>query len=216
MKKTLIIIGLIIAFSFILFSCGKGEESVLTAAPEPDTTEVAVSDTDVPTDTEVPTETEAPTDTEAPETVARPAADGQECLAYDLSFYLPSSLTPNEWNGMLGVYEYYTGEYSGSAPYGLDFSLVVSDESTAGGDLDSYARDASAKSAGAAVEPEKVDINGAEWLRFTVDSGHVNYYTIFNGWLYELTTSVGGDTQENYDAARAMLEETLFLAATDH
>ena len=204
MKKVLIICALILTFSVLLISCGgaaeKESEKISTEA-----------DAESKTETETETETEPETTEEVPETVARPTADGQEVHAYDLYYFLPENLTPNEYNGMLGVYVFYTGEYSGSYPTGLDFSLSVSAESNTNGDLEAYARNASRQWSKADVEPEKVEYNGHEWLRFEIDAGHVNYYTVFNNGLYELTTGIGGEAQATYDAAREMMEKTLFF-----
>ena len=206
MKKILIICALILTLSVLLISCGGTAEK----ESEKDGTETEVeSKTDTQSETEA--ETEPETTEEVPETVARPTADGQEVHAYDLYYFLPENLTPNEYNGMLGVYVFYTGEYSGSYPTGLDFSLSVSAESNANGDLEAYARNASRQWSKADVEPEKVEYNGHEWLRFEIDAGHVNYYTVFNNGLYELTTGIGGEAQATYDAAREMMEKTLFF-----
>ncbi|MBR0303609.1 MAG: hypothetical protein IJQ80_07145 [Clostridia bacterium] len=219
MKKALVIIAMILAVALLLPACGEKKDAPDTAEPKTtvsedtkaeseeiaDTADVNADDT-----TEEATEPEDTTE-EVPEEVERPSADGQEVRSYDLSFYLPDFLTANEYNGMLGVYEFYTGDFSGSKPSGIDFTLVTYDESEANGDLRAYARD----EVGIQVEPEEVDFNGTTWLRYTVDEGHVGYFVIFNTVLYKITTEMGSDTKENYDAARAMFEETLFLAETD-
>ena len=163
-------------------------------------------------------ETEAPedeTEAPAPEKVPRPGADGRLCEAYDLTFFVPYSMTPNSYNGMMGVYEYYTGEFAGSRPSGMDIMLNVSDESSANGDLAAYAKTRTKGHTGVEAEPQEVEINGATWLRCTAAEGRVNYYAIFNGGLYEIDTDVGGDTMENYNAACDMMLQTLFLAETE-
>lgn len=210
MKKTFTLIALVLVIVLLFAACGTsgGKTDGTTAEPETETP------APIETETEEITETEEET-TEAPETIARPTADGQEVAAYDVSFYLPESLTANEWNGMLGVYDFYTGEYSGSYPTGMDIALSVTDESNANGDLGAYAREASAKLTATDIEPEEIDFNGTTWLRFKSGEIMTNYYTIFNGGLYEITTRAGGEAKENYDAAIAMLEETLFLAVSE-
>ena len=210
MKKTLLFFALILTLSVLLISCGGTAEK----ESEKDGTETEVeSKTDTQSETEA--ETEPETTEEVPETVARPTADGQEVHAYDLYFFLPADLEPNEYNGMLGVYVFYTGQFTGVYPTGLDFSLCVTAESNTKGDLEKYARDASRQWSKVDVEPEKVEYNGHEWLRFEIDSGHVNYYTVFNDGLYELTTSIGGESQATYDAAREMVEKTLFFVINE-
>lgn len=208
MKKTIALIGmmsLILAFS-LLAGCGEQQPAQGT---EP-TSSVAADGSSVPSATEP-----APTSAE-PEPVSRPTADGQAVEAYDLSFYVPSDLTPNEYNGMLGVYEFYTGEFVGSKPSGLDITLSVSDESNANGDLTAYAKKNSELRSDLTAEPETVTFNDRTWLRISGD-GKADYYAIYNSGLYEIYTQRGGDTQENYDAAVSMLEETLFLEVmTEH
>ena len=201
MKKIISVLCVILSLALMV--------SVFAACGKQKPAEPAVTDdaTEAPTDA-VTTE---PPATEAP-TVARPTAEGQLVEAYDLTFYLPESLTPNEWNGMLGVYEFYTGEYSGSRPAGLDFSLSALAESNTNGDLEAYARAESAKRSGVEVEPESVEINGTTWLKFAISESETNFFAVFNNGLYELYTTRGGDTQENYDAALKMMTDTLFLA----
>jgi len=198
MKKTLALLLALVLLA-ALSACGKK-----TPAPAGDETTVPVeNETEAPTDEE----TEAP----EPETVARPTADGQAVEAYDLSFYLPEGLTANEYNGMLGFYEFYTGEFAGSKPSGMDFSLLATAESNAKGDLEAYAREAGAGRNRMTAEPETETINGTDWLVFRED-GKVNFFAIFNNGLYEIYAERGGDTEENFSAALSMLEETLFLA----
>ena len=210
MKKTASLICILLSLALLLAAfaaCGKTEQppatDPITEAPQ----------TDAPTD-ETTTEPEETT----AEPVSRITAEGGTLVeAYDISFCVPEFLTANEWNGILGVYDYYTGEYSGGGgrPSGMDVNLSATAESNTDGDLLAYARDASRRAAGADAEPEEVEINGFTWLRFTVDAGHVNYYAVFNEGLYEICVARGGDTQENYEAAVKMLEETLQLAIAE-
>ena len=199
MKKTVaILLALLMLVSFA--ACGKNTPP----ANDPETT--------VPTETEAPTE-EDTTEPE-PETVARPTADGQAVEAYDLSFYVPNSMTANEYNGMLGVYEFYTGEYAGSKPSGMVITLSASAESNADGDLEAYARETGSSRNGMAAEPATESINGFDWLVFRED-GKINYFAIFNKGLYEIYAERGGDTEEAFSAAVDMLEQTLFLAVNE-
>ena len=209
MKKLRCVLCLLLCVCFALgcfAACGKTEQ------PE---TEPTVTETEPPADDETSTEPEET----AAEPVSRITAEGGTLVeAYDISFCVPDSLTANDWNGMLGVYDFYTGDYSGGGgrPTGMDINLSVTAESNTDGDLLVYARAASKRASGAEVEPEEVDLNGFTWLRFTVDAGQVNYYAVFNDGLYEIVTARGGDTQENYDAARQMLEVTLQLAIAEY
>ncbi len=156
-------------------------------------------------------ESESESETAAP--VSRPAGDVQEVRAYDVSFYLPESLTANEWNGMMGVYEFYTGVYSGTRPTGIDVVLTVSSDAAVNGELTDHARSASEKETGAPAEPEAATYNGGAWVRVSPNAEFVNYYALYNGSLYEIETRRGGDTEENYAAVLQMLEQTLALSA---
>ena len=158
-------------------------------------------------------ESEPPRESTSSVPVSRPAAAAQEVRAYDVSFYLPESLIANEWNGMMGVYDFYTGIYSGTRPTGMDFVLTISSDSAVDGELTDYARTASEKETGAPAEPEEVTYNGGAWVRVSPGADYVNYYALFNGSLYEIETRRGGDTAENYAAALQMLEQTLALSA---
>ena len=186
-------------FVLLFAACGKTEPAETTAP-------VIAAEDDTASETDAPEETTA-----EPETVARPTADGQAVEAYDISFYLPESLTANEWNGMLGVYDFYTGENTTGTPTGMDITLSATAESNADGDLESYARATSAQKYGLTADLATETINGADWLILQAD-GQKDYYAIFNSGLYEIHTLRGGETQEAYDAAVAMLEETLFLS----
>lgn len=200
MKKTIawiLVVLMLAAFS----ACAKDPAAPSESEPaisEEDKTETPVSDATEPTEPE-------------PETVSRPTADGQAVEAYDISFYLPEDMTANEWNGMLGVYDFYTGENLTGTPTGMDITLSATAESNADGDLNAYARKMSADKTGVTAEPAAETFNGTEWLVFRED-GKVNYFAIFNNGLYEIYAARGGETEENFKAALAMLEETLFLA----
>ena len=192
MKKlrSLLCLPLCVCLTLICFAaCGKTEQ------PENETSADAAGSTAADETSTEPEETSA-------EPVSRITAKGGTLVeAYDISFCAPESLTANDWNGIPGVYDFYTGDYSGGGrPTGMDINLSAMAESNTDGDLLAYAREASKNASGAGVEPEEVDLNGFTWLRFTVDAGQVNYYAVFNEGLYEIVTAHGGDTQENYDA----------------
>ena len=203
MKKAIACV-LVLVLLAALVACGK-----TPAAPgESGTTIQNESETEIAAQTESEPD---PTTEPEPETVSRPTADGQAVEAYDISFYLPESMIANEWNGMLGVYDFYTGENTTGTPTGMDITLSATAESNTDGDLDAYARKASASKSGVTAEPATETINGMDWLVFRQD-GKVNYFAVFNQGLYEIYASRGGETEESFRAAVAMLEETLFLA----
>ena len=94
--------------------------------------------------------------------------------------------------------------------------MVSADESNAKGDLAEYARNSTKSHTGLDGEPVSTTFNGTEWLVIDTGAGYIDYYTIFDGALYEISTRIGGETQENYDAARQMMEQTLFLAVEEY
>ena len=160
--------------------------------------------------------TEEATDETTAEPVSRPTADGQLVEAYDITFYLPEFLTANSYNGMLGVYDFYTGEYITSRPSGMDVALSVTADSNVESTLAEYAAEHVKNRLGAEVEAVETELNGFTWLKYTVSDGACAYFAIFNEGLYEIYAERGGDTQENYDAAIAMMEQTLFLAVVEY
>ncbi len=194
MKKTIVVIMLLSVVIALFSGC--------TGSP---------AATENTTEKETGKSTGAAVSTPAPSegTAEVPPADGQLIEAHALVCYLPNALMPTEYNGTLGVYVFYTGEYTGIHPTGLEFSFVITSESNTNGDLRAYAVEASEMTSRANVEPEEVEINGHTWLRFTVNAGNVNYYTVFNGGLYEVTTFAGGESIENYNAAKQMFEKTV-------
>ena len=197
MKKTVIALALLLTLAWLLCSC----VSVTVVENGGNKTEAAGT-----AETAAPAETAAET---APAKPVRPTADGQEVAAFDVSFYLPGDLTPNPYNGMLGVYEFYTGEFSGSRPTGMDFSLSVLAESNTKGDAEGYARENAPKNA---TVMEKKTFNGTEWMVFAADDGTTYYCTTFNDGLYEITAKRGNESAEAFKAAVDMMESTLFLA----
>ena len=143
----------------------------------------------------------------------RPKADGEDIdiSGYGLSLFIPNGFTANEYNGMLYVWEYYTGSYVGSYPDGVDVTIKINgfDE---GKDFDTYVRNDSrpAKSTGVTPFVTK-EINGHTW--YTCNNGTIYYYGAeFMGNAYEIETKNGktynGITLQN---TLDMMEKTLFF-----
>jgi hypothetical protein len=206
--KKMFCVSLCLLMALSLFAaCGKtgGESGTQPSAVD---TEAPADITEAPADETEAEETDAPT----AESVSRPTAEGGQLVkAYDVTLYLPEFLTANEWNGMLGVYDYYTGENTTGTPTGMDITLSATAESNADGDLQSYARATSEQKYRLTAEPKTETFNGISWLVLQAD-GKKDYYAIFNEGLYEIHTVQGGESAEAYAAALNMLEETLFLA----
>ena len=210
--KKLLCVSLCLMMALSLFAaCGKTGGDTPTK-PSAENTEAPADITEAPAEETDAEETDAPT----AESVSRPTADGGQLVkAYDITFYLPEFLTANEWNGMMGVYDYYTGEYYNSRPSGMDVALSVTADTNVKTTLTDYAREETAKRLGAEVTPEETELNGFTWLKCTVSETKCAYFAIVNEGLYEIYAERGGDTQENYDAAVKMLEQTLFLALAE-
>jgi len=206
MKKTklLSVSVSVLIVCFMLGACG-------TAAPTEAPTEKAEATTPVPT-TPVPT-TPAPTaepTTEAPTTAARPMADGQSVEAYDLLAFLPSSLEANEYNGMLGVWEYYTDWNTGNKAQGVDITFIVNGAGDgADTDLQKYLLENDDRYV--ISEFEELELNGFSWLKCT-DGTRTAYFAYYNNGVYIITAEPGNDPALLAESL-AMLESTLFFGA---
>lgn len=143
----------------------------------------------------------------------RPKADGEDIdlSSYGLSLFIPNGFTANEYNGLLYVWDYYTGSYVGNAPDGVDVNIKINGLEE-GKDFDTYVRNDSrpAKSTGVTPFVTK-EINGHTW--YTCNNGTIYYYGAeFNGNAYEIEvrngkTYNGITLQSTLD----MIEKTLFF-----
>lgn len=143
----------------------------------------------------------------------RPEAEGGALhKAYDLSFYLPDWMEAMKYNGVAGVYEFYTGTFNGS-PTGLDFAADVYGEAELKGEtLETYVQTRSRSAAAGLTSFVRETYNGYEWLVVTNGTTKKYYYAVFNGGLYCLLALQGADSNEHYLTARDMLEKTLFFS----
>lgn len=141
----------------------------------------------------------------------KPKADGENVDEYGLSFFIPNGLTPNKYNGTLYTWEYYTGQYVGSYPDGIDITLKISGLRE-GKDVDTYIRNDSRPARSQGVSPFEIkEINGAKW--YTCNNGTIYYYGAeFMGNIYEIEIRNGkvinGVTLE---VVMNLLEKTLFF-----
>lgn len=141
----------------------------------------------------------------------KPTADGQNVDEYGLSFYLPSAMTANSYNGTFYTWEFYTGDYVGYYPNGIDLTLTISglDDDK---DVDTYIRNESRPAKSTGVTPFEIKtINGKEW--YTCNNGTIYYYGAeFMGNVYEIEIKNGevidGVTLES---VMEMIEKTLFF-----
>lgn len=141
-----------------------------------------------------------------------PTGDGVQINleSYGISFYIPSQMQANEYNGMLGVYDYYSGTYSGNSPSGVDLNLVVTgidDDMTA----ETYAKTKSraARYEGMTEFWEK-ELNGITW--WTGKNGKFTYYATTNqGCVYEFYLTDGQDFGVTLADLIALFEKTVYL-----
>lgn len=129
---------------------------------------------------------------------------------YGISFYMPNGMVANEYNGILGVYDYYTGEYYGTMPTGVDLNLVVT------GVDDDMTAETYAKTKSRAVNYEGVtelwekELNGAVW--WTGSTGTLTYYaTKSHGCIYEFYVTDGQDLGVTKADVIKLLEKTVYL-----
>ena len=192
----------------MITACGQGTQDLDIQAGNPfESSDQAVLDS-----------TAEPSTSEEPETLSEEAPgkpsepDGSSLhQSYDLQYSLPDWMLAMKYNGMLGVYEFYTGDFNGS-PTGLDFAVeVYSDSELKGESLETYVLTRSRAKAAGLTAIERVTYNGFEWLRLTDGVSAAYYYAVFNEGLYCLLALQGNDTAENYLTARNMLEQTLYF-----
>ena len=116
-----------------------------------------------------------------------------------------------KYNGMVGVYEFYTGTFNGS-PTGLDFAVEVYDKDELKGEpLETYVLTRSRAAKAGLKDIECVTYNGYKWLRLTNGSTATYYYAVSDDYLYCFLPLQGYETAENYLKTRNMLEQTLFF-----
>ena len=140
------------------------------------------------------------------------AENGINVDEYGLSFYVPENLTANPYNGMLYVWEFYTGDYTSSGyPDGVDVTLKISGLPD-GRTVDEYIRNDSRPANSNGVTPFVIkEINGSEW--YTCNNGKIYYYGAeFGGNVFEIEI-INGKTINGVtlDSVTSMLEQTLYF-----
>lgn len=187
-----------------------GKENVYTKTGESsESQEVTYKDLKI---TNHPAEDEKKTDLyKAKRNERKPKADGKNIDEYGLSFYIPNALKANSYNGTFYTWEFYTGEYVGNYPDGVDLVLKVRGLPE-GKDADTYIRNDSRPAKSSGVSPFEIkELNGKSW--YTCNNGTIFYYGAeFNGNLYEFEIKNG----KEYDGITLqtvtdMLEKTLFF-----
>ncbi|MBO4583910.1 MAG: hypothetical protein J5756_02455 [Clostridia bacterium] len=131
----------------------------------------------------------------------RPTAGGVPAEIYDLCVEYPEGMTENEYNGMLGVYNYYTAA-------GTDLNICVSGLS-ADFELDAYiAKSVLASNSGVGALSDRV-INGTTWR--VSDNGKKLYMAAAtDDAVYEVVLTRGSNAAE-YEKMEDMVLETLWL-----
>lgn len=141
-----------------------------------------------------------------------PTADGTQVDLdyYGVSYYVPSAMKANEYNGMLGVYDFYTGEYVGTGVTGVDINLRLG---SIDGDmsLEEYVRtESSPAKYGNITDFEAKELNGSTW--WVCSQGEHYYYASENlGCLYEFDITGGQDFGVTLAELLEMFEETVYL-----
>lgn len=147
------------------------------------------------------------------EKIVKPTAEGDEKTVESLNFFIPTGFTENSYNGMMGVYDYYTGNVTMSE---LNVGVVVTWN---GNYKDSSAleyienKSNTAKSIHLSnVTTEK--INGKDWYVFSNDNNY--YYAIeYDENLYEVTVEKRNDPQNLFETTNEMVKKTLFFLETE-
>ena len=131
----------------------------------------------------------------------RPTAGGVPAEIYDLCVEYPEGMTENKYNGMLGVYNYYTAA-------GTDLNICVSGLS-ADFELDAYiAKSVLASNSGVGALSDKV-VNGTTWR--ASDNGKKLYMAAAtDDAVYEVVLTRGSSADE-YKQMEDMVLATLWL-----
>ena len=140
---------------------------------------------------------------------ARPTvSEGRALSANELEFFLPEELNKSPYNGMLGVYEFYTGELKDAGPTGMDIIIVVHsvDDDF---DVEKYANKESSGAMDGAKFKKK-NINNHEWYVGEKNRSHY-YVSSFHGNRYDISIWENDDPNKVYDDAVIMFEKTLFF-----
>ena len=188
MKKIFMIIGLFLGSLFIITGCEKTNE-VSNNVIENSKTEAKE------------------------EKIEKPTADGVELIVESLNFFIPTGFTENSYNGMMGVYDYYTGNVTLSE---LNVGVVVTWN---GNYKDTNALDYIKNKSNTAksihlsdVTAEK--INGREWYVFSNENNYY-YAAEYNENLYEVTVEKRNDPQNLFKKTNEMVKKTLFFLETE-
>lgn len=135
-------------------------------------------------------------------------SEGRALSANELEFFLPEDLNKSPYNGMLGVYEFYTGELKDSGPTGMDIMILV-DEVDENFDLEKFVNSESTGAKDGAKFKKKT-INDYEWYVGEKDGNHY-FVSIFHNNKYDVSTRENEDPNKVYDDAVIMFQKTLFF-----
>lgn len=189
MKKIFMLSGLFLGSLLIITGCGKTNE----------VSNNAIENTKQETKKE--------------EKIVKPTADGVELTVESLNFFIPTGFTENSYNGMMGVYDYYTGNVTLSE---LNVGVVVTWN---GNYKDSNAKDYIENKSNIAksihltnVTTEK--INGTNWYVFSSENNYY-YATEYDENLYEVTVEKRNDPQNLFETTNQMVKKTLFFLETE-
>ena len=188
MKKIFILISIVFVELFIITGCGSESKG----------------------NTVVDNKKEA---TKEEEKIVKPTAEGDEKTVESLNFFIPAGFTENSYNGMMGVYDYYTGNVTLSE---LNVGVVVTWN---GNYKDSNALEYIENKSNTAksihltnVTTEK--INGKDWYVFSNDNNYY-YASEYDENLYEVTVEKRKDPQNLFETTKKKKKKTLFFLETE-
>ena len=193
-KRVISILALLLAALLVFAACGEAVES---PAPVGSGTEASVIESgDGGEQGEEPS-----SEPESSSAAQRPTAGGVPAEIYDLYVEYPAGMTENSYNGMLGVYNYYTAA-------GTDLNICVSGLS-ADFELDAYiAKSVLASNSGVGALSDK-EINGRVWR--ASDNGKKLYMAAAtDDAVYEVVLTRGSSADE-YARMEDMVMKTLWI-----
>ncbi len=145
----------------------------------------------------------------------KPTADGVEKTIVKLNLFIPEGYTDNTYNGMMGVYDFYTGDVTGSD---LNVGVVVTySKNYTDNDMSAKQYIELKSNVAQSIHLSKVKketINEIDWFTFSNENAYY-YAAEYEDNLYEVTVKKKNDSKELFTKTNDMVKKTLFFLETD-
>lgn len=127
----------------------------------------------------------------------------------DLFMYIPEGFNKNSYNGMGGVYNFYTGSTPGKE---VDITIVVSNfEKYKDMGIKTYIETKSTPAKGIKLtETAESKINGHTWYLFNNENAYY-YGTEYNDSIYEIKIEKKNNPEGKFEQANDIVKKTLYF-----